>query len=163
MKKVGLLIIIIIIVVAVGVMGLVSLFTKLNEEKPSITAEKFEEIMAQKGYVTYDATSQFLGNDFVKNVYLAIADDYSYQIEFFELEDASYATGAYNEDRAVFESRKVTGYIETNVEMKNYSKYTLSSNGKYMVASRIDNTVIYVDVDDTYKDTVKALLDELGY
>ena len=32
-----------------------------------------------------------------------------------------------------------------------------------MVVSRIDNTVIYVNVDDNYKDTVKDILDELGY
>ena len=32
-----------------------------------------------------------------------------------------------------------------------------------MVVSRIDNTVIYVNVDNNYKDTVKDILDELGY
>ena len=32
-----------------------------------------------------------------------------------------------------------------------------------MVVSRIDNTVIYVDVDDNYKENVKTILDELGY
>ena len=35
-------------------------------------------------------------------------------------------------------------------------------NGKYMVVSRIDNTVIYVNVNDNYKDTVKDILKELG-
>ena len=53
--------------------------------------------------------------------------------------------------------------IETNVELKNYSKYTLLSSGKYMVVSRINNTVIYVNADANYKDNIKNILDELGY
>ena len=32
-----------------------------------------------------------------------------------------------------------------------------------MVVSRIENTVIYLNVADEYKDTVKNILEELGY
>lgn len=119
--------------------------------------------MSQKGYSVQDASSQFSKYDYVKQAYIAISEDYSYKVEFYELLDDSYATSFYNNNKSIFESSKGNVSAETNVGLKNYSKYTLSSNGKYMVVSRIDNTVIYVDVDDNYKDTVKALLDELGY
>ena len=32
-----------------------------------------------------------------------------------------------------------------------------------MVVSRINNTVVFVKVEDTYKDAVKKILEELGY
>lgn len=46
---------------------------------------------------------------------------------------------------------------------KNFQKYTLSTESKYKVISRIDNTVIYLNVDDNYKEEVKNVLKELGY
>ena len=78
--------------------------------------------------------------------------------------DDSYATNFYNNNKSILESSKGNNSAETYVELKNSSKYTLLSNGKYMTVSRINNTVIYFDdVDANYKDTVKTLLDELGY
>jgi len=47
--------------------------------------------------------------------------------------------------------------------MGNNSKYTLKTNGEYKVVSRIEDTVIYVDVDEKYEDDVKEILKEIGY
>ena len=159
---------IIAIVVAVAVVLLIvivgmTLFVSLNKEKTSITAENFYTTMSQKGYNVQDANSQFSDYDYITQVYIAISEDYSYQIEFYELSDDAYATSFYNTNKSIFESSKGNAATESNVELMIYSKYTLSSNGKYMVVSRIDNTVIYVNVDDSYRDTVKSILDELGY
>ena len=62
-----------------------------------------------------------------------------------------------------FENSKSRSSIETNVSMKNYSKYTLLSNGKYMVISVINNTAIYVNVEESHKEEVDNILNELGY
>ena len=160
MKK-PVIITIIAVVIAVAIVGVI--FINLNKEKTSITASDFYTIMSQKGYNVQDANSQFSDYNYIKQVYLAASKDYSYQIEFYELLDDSYATSFYNNNKSIFESSKGNVSAETSVGLKNYSKYTLSSNGKYMVVSRIDNTVIYVNVEDNYKDTVKSILDELGY
>lgn len=160
MKK-SLKIIIAIVVVVVAIIGVV--FIKLNKEKKSITADNFKSSMEQKGYNITDANSQFSEYDYVNQVYIALSSDYSFQIEFYELEDEDYAIGFYNNNKSIFESSEGSAFAETSISLKNYSKYTLSSNGKYKVVSRIDNTVIYVDVADDYKDTVKTILDELGY
>ena len=58
---------------------------------------------------------------------------------------------------------KSNSSVQTNINGKNYSKYTLSSDGKYMIVSRINNTVVYLDVDSSYKDEIKTILNELGY
>ena len=146
------------IAVAVGI-----LFTSLNKEKTSITASQFKTTMEEKGYVVSDATSQFSSYDYVEQVYVAAPSGYAYKIEFYELSDESYAMSFYNNNKSIFESSKGNSSGETSVSMKNYSKYTLSSSGKYQVVSRIDNTVIYLNVDASHKDTVKDLLKELGY
>jgi len=159
--KKPIIIAIIAVVIVVAIIGII--FVNLNKEKTSITASSFYTNMSQKGYSVQDASSQFADYNYIKQAYIAASNDYSYQIEFYELLDDSYATSFYNNNKSIFESSKGNASAETSVGLKNYSKYTLSSNGKYMVVSRIDNTVVYVNVDDNYKDTVKAILDELGY
>lgn len=153
--------VIITFVIIIAIVGVI--FINLNKEKASITALDFYITMSQKGYVVQDASGQFLEYDYVKQAYIAGNNDYTYQIEFYELIDDSNAISFYNNNKSIFESSKGNTSAETSVGLKNYSKYTLSSNDKYMVVSRINNTVIYVDVEDRYKDAVKTLLDELGY
>ncbi len=160
MKK-SVIIAIIAVVILVVIGGVI--FVNLNKEKASITASSFYTTMSQKGYSVQDSTSQYSEYDYVKQVYIAVSKDYSYQIEFYELLDDSYATSFYNNNKSIFESSKGNASAETSVGGKNYSKYTLSSNGQYMVVSKINNTVIYVKVDDDYKNTVKDILEELGY
>lgn len=152
---------VIIAIIAVVIIGVV--FVNFNKEKTSITSSDFYSIMTQKGYSVQDASSQFLDYNYVKQVYIATTKDYSYQIEFYELLNDSYATSFFNSSKSIFASSKGNASAETSVGLKNYSEYTLSSNGKYMLVSRIDNTVVYVNVDNKYKDTVKTVLNELGY
>ncbi len=161
MKKVVL--IALIVVVMVVVIGRVIFINLNNKEKTSITASSFYTTMSQKGYIVQDASSQYANYDYVKQVYIATSEDYSYQIKFYELLNDSYAISFYNNIKPIFGSSKGNAPVATNVALNNYSKYTLPLNGKYMVISRINNTIIYVDVDDNYKDTVKSILDELGY
>ena len=69
----------------------------------------------------------------------------------------------FNLNKDVFEKIKGNTAAETSVNLKNYSVYTLSTDSKYRVLSRIDNTVVYINVDKQYKDEVKGILEELGY
>lgn len=69
----------------------------------------------------------------------------------------------YESNRYVFKNSKGNITSETSVSLKNYSKYTLSSNGKYKVISRIGNTLLYLNVDSTYENTIKDILKQIGY
>ena len=142
--------------------GIIILFN-LIKEKESITASEFKTIMQEKGYDVSDATSYFSQYDYINQAYIAVSDDYSYKIEFYELSNVEYAIGFFNNNKSIFEASKGDFSSETDVNIQNYSKYTLSSHDKYKVISRIDNTVIYLDVDSSNKDTIKDLLDELNY
>ena len=35
--------------------------------------------------------------------------------------------------------------------------------GNYMYVSRVENAIIYVDVEDEYKEDVKTFIEEMGY
>lgn len=157
--KIGIIISVIIVVIVLGVI----LTFMLAKEKTPITAEEFKTIMEEKGYVIGDATAQFEEYGYINKTYIAANKDYTYQIEFYEILDEEYARNFFSLNKKVFEDIKGNLATETNVSMKNYSIYTLSTERKYRVLSRIENTVIYVNVDDAYKDEVKGILEELGY
>lgn len=160
MKK-FVIVVIAVIILLVAILGMV--FMNLSKEKTSISSLDFKNIMQEKGYTISDATGQFADFDYVQQVYVAQNINLNYQIEFYEFSDDAYAIEFYNNNREIFESSKSSASTETSSDLKNSSKYTLSSNGKYMVVSRINNTAIYVDVPDDNRDTVKKILKELGY
>lgn len=159
MKKA--LIIIGIIVAILVVVGLIVL-NSLNVEKEPLTADMFLARMQSKGYTMTDTTVQFSQyGDLMKKSYAAQKS--GYQIEFYELSTEENAISMYNTNKAKFESQKTNASSSATASMNNYATYALTTNGKYKYVSRIDNTLIYIDVAETYKDTVKDIVKELGY
>lgn len=131
--------------------------------KTSITSDDFKNKMESNGYTVQDATNQMASYDYIKKVYIAISNDSTYQIEFYELSDSDYATSFFNNNKSIFEDSKSSVSTETSVNLGNHNKYSLTANDKFKVVSRIDNTVVYLDVDENYKSSVKDILDDLGY
>lgn len=129
--------------------------------KEAISSSEFKSIMGSKGYDVQDATSQFSAYDYVKQVYIALNDEY--QIEFYELSDEDKAVSFFETNKTIFEDSKSSTSSQVSTSIGNHSKYALSSDESYKVVSRIDNTVIYLNVDEEYKDEVKDLLEDLGY
>ncbi len=159
MKK-ALIIIGIIVVVLVGIV-FVS-FNTLNKEKMPISADTFNTTMESKGYVMTDTTSQFAqyGNYMSKSY---AAQKSGYQIEFYELSSEENAISMYSTNKTKFESQKSSVSASATASMNNYATYSLTTNGKYKYLSRIDNTLVYIDVDESYKDVVKDIMKEIGY
>lgn len=147
-----------------GVLCFVVLFTLTGcGNKTSITSDDFKNKMESNGYTVQDATNQMASYDYIKKVYIAISNDSTYQIEFYELSDSDYATSFFNNNKSIFEDSKSSVSTETSVNLGNHNKYSLTANDKFKVVSRIDNTVVYLDVDENYKSSVKDILDDLGY
>ena len=160
MKRILLIIMIIALFFTIG--G-VAAYKILNKEKEAISAEEFKSVMENKGYTIVDVTSQYAQYGYIEKAYIAITNDRQYQVEFYTLTDDEKAVYFYNINKTIFENSKQGLTSETNAELKNYCKYTLNNNGKYNVISRINNTAIYLDVDEEYKDIIKDLLKEIGY
>lgn len=131
--------------------------------KTVMSSADFKTNMENKDYVVEDATSQFEAYDYVSQVYVAVNSGFTYQIEFYELSDTDSAVSFFNNNQSIFEDSKGSVSSESSVSMGNYSKYTLTTDGMYKVLSRVDNTVIYVNVNDEYKEEVQTILEEFGY
>lgn len=165
MKKSLIIIIVICVIALIMIAGIGGYFfiKVLNQEKNPMTVDAFKSLIRDKGYTIIDAKEQFNEYDYIEDAYVAILDDGEYQIEFYKMSNEESAIMFYNNNKTIFESSISSSSAQTNNEMKNYSKYTLQSNNKYMAISRIEDTVIYVKVDIKYKDKIKDLLNEIGY
>lgn len=155
------LVFVIVLLVAGTTVGVIIVTKNLN--KQPLTVSEFKNIMEDKDFEIIDAKEQFEDIDYIEKAYIALEEDYDYQIEFYRLDDEDNAIEFYKTNKKIFEEAKGTSSAETSVNMGNNSKYTLTTNDEYKVVSRIENTVIYANVDDKYKDELKDLLKELGY
>jgi len=132
-------------------------------EKTALTADEFKNLAEGEGYTVIDSTSKVEQSDRIKKVYVAVNSGLTYQIEFWELSDVDIGVIFYNTNKENFENSKGSVNAETTINLGNYSKYTLSTNGKYKVIARVENTAIYANVDEEYKEEVKDFIEQLGY
>lgn len=155
MKKKGLLLF--------SIIGFICLFLTTGCGKTAIEAEDFKVTMDGKGFKLVDATSQFVKQEYVKKVYVAMSSDSTYQIEFYEFAEDSDGKTFFETNKKDFEDGKSNNYSQNNINIGKYNKYTLTSGDKYQVVSRIGNTAIFVNTDKKYKDDINDIIKELGY
>ena len=142
---------------------LLIVFFVTTKGKKAITSEQFKESFDENEFNIVNVIDQFSEYGYVKEAYIAIAKDSSYQLEFYVLESNDYAISFFNRNKSIFESKKSNFSTETSAEIKNCSRYTLNSNDRFMFLSRIDNTVLYIDVANTNSDDVNSIIDKLNY
>lgn len=150
------------LVLIVLFLGISFLLTGCGTKTP-ITSDDFKSKMEDKEFVVQDATSQMSQYEYIKKVSIALKSDSSYQIEFYELDSEDNAKKFYKSNKKIFEDSIKGTVLEKNVNLKNNDKYTLTTDGKYKVLSRIDKTVIYLNVDDSNKKEINEILKYLGY
>ena len=131
--------------------------------KNVLSVDDFNKKMEDKGYTVQDASSQMSEVKEIENVSIAIDKDQEYQIEFYKLDSADSAVIFFNENKEIFENSKTNNNSYSEANMANFSTYTLTTNDKYKLLSRIDNTVLYIDVLKDAKSEVKELVKQLGY
>lgn len=132
------------------------------KDKIALSAEEFKSKVESNGYTAHDVTDQYSEYEYIKTGIVALSSS-NYQIEFYVLDNESNAQRMFDDNKSKFESSQGSVSSHSEASLKNYSTYTLNSNGKYMHLCRVDNTLLYVDVDETYKDQVKDLVNKLGY
>lgn len=129
-------------------------------EKEFLNSETFETTIKEKSYFTYDATENHEG---VSKGMVAMSPDMMYQLEYYETADETSAVSLYDKIYQSATSTKASGDADTTEEDANYKKYTLTTANSYIVISRIENTIIYVNSSVDQKDNVNNVLTELGY
>lgn len=140
---------------------MLAMFTGCN--KKSVTTDDFKALATEKGLACTDALEQFAAYDFVKEVTIAVPSDSSYQIEFYVLSDSSYAKSFFETSQINFDMNKGQTYSDTSKDGGNYARYSLNSNGRYMFVEYIDNTMLYVNTEESNQSTIEAFIKELKY
>lgn len=153
MKKVKILVLLVFIV----------LLSACSTTKKQLDVEKFKELMRDNSYYVVNSKEQFNEYDYIDDSYIAIDSNKEFQIEFYKLSDIDNSVAFYNYNKDIFDASKTFDSKYTDVELDNSSKYTLITENSYKVLSRIDETVIYVNVDKEYKDEINSILKNIGY
>lgn len=161
-QKIIIIVLVFLLLMALGILAVVLIFKNIDFEKESIKAREFASLMEDENYEIVDITSQYEAYG-VDEAYIAVDSDQDYQIEFYELSSESKAKSMFESNKDYFEDGAGSSKVTSSYSVGNYNLYSLTSNGDYMYLCRVDNTLLYIDVEDEYKDEVKDIVEELGY
>ena len=140
---------------------LITLLLTACGNKKAIDSDKFKSIMRDNNYYVINSKEQFSEYDYIVESYIAESDNY--QIEFYIMQDDMNAKAFYDYNKEIFDAERTSISMYTSVDFTNTNKYTLTLEDSYKVLSRINNTVIYVDVEKEYKNDINSILKKLGY
>lgn len=141
--------------------GAVLIFTIIGcGNKKAMTAGDFENKMGKNGYEVINITSQYPSKA-IKDVLIAGKD--GYQIEFFIVENVDVAVSSYNLNKETFEKSKGNKSVQTQKTVGNTSRFTLKTNSKYKVISRVENTFIFIIAPQEKSEEIDTVLKELNY
>ena len=130
--------------------------------KTVITTDNFIAKAENLGFETADITEQYADFPHVQEGTVAYNSDGA-KVEFYVIDNISNATSMFNNNKYDFESAKGSSAIESSSAIGNYSSYSLTSDGYYMHVCRVENTLVFIKVEERHKDAVKELTKELGY
>lgn len=130
--------------------------------KVVITTDTFTKVCDENGFETTNVIEQYKSYDQIREATVARNAD-GLQIEFYVIDSADNASSMFETNKTKFEANKGSVSSNTSVSMGNYENYAQTSNGQYMYVSRVDNTLIYMTVDENYKDIMKEIVKQLGY
>lgn len=130
-------------------------------KKSAITTSKFRSIVESNGYIVSDDYDSYSSYNYFNEAFLASKDDCD--IQFFVLDNANNAKDMFNTNKSKFESSKSGMSTEVSTSLGNYDTYLVQTNGYYKYVSRVDNTLLYVNVPMECKESVKTIIDSMKY
>ena len=84
-------------------------------------------------------------------------------IEMVTYDNSDDASKIQTQHISSFMAIKGTAATANKDKGKNYYKFTMISNGYYMVSSRIENTLIFSKTPIANKETVEGIINNMGY
>lgn len=132
-----------------------------DKEKIAVTSDKFVTVLTNKGFKVNDIMDTYSDVDYIVEAKKAVLDDI--EIEFVRYSSNEYAKKVQDKQIGSFALLKNTGTHENKQEGKNYYKYFLVSNNRYMINTRVDNTLMFCKTMLEDKDIIDDVYNELGY
>lgn len=137
--------------------------TGCGEEKTKevATLEEFSNIATNKGFTVTDTYSTYSDASYILEARQAVYDDIT--IEMIKYSDSETADKVQKNHIENFDLLKSTAATAHKDKGSNYYSYSLVSNNRYMVSTRVENTLIFCKVMINDKEIVNEILNELGY
>ncbi len=128
----------------------------------SISKEEFKKILENKKYIVSDLTSTYKKEKYIDTFYVAKNNNIDYRISYISFNDEQ-AENEYYERLKLLLPANDSEKLKNTKKIKNLEIYKLESNFKYLVISKIDNTIIYATVDNKNQKELNNDLNALGY
>lgn len=131
--------------------------------KEQISIEEFIEKMEDKTYDDFNIVDSYDGLDDKEDINVAYTStglDTNIHIEYYEVTE-NKATEKYDDDKDYFAD--LAGGVVYEYSYEHVSYFEITSDEDYFVASKIGNTNLVAMCVLEHKDTLKEILDILGY
>ena len=135
MKKKGL----IVVLLVVALLTLTGCMTK-----KALTTAEVKAIVEEQGFRVTDANDKYSDSDFTTDV-IEIGNN-NFYIQFITINNEENAKALFNSNKEKIDGFREGSYTNSSMSGKNYETYELVSGGYYMYISRVDNTIIYVNI-----------------
>ena len=122
--------------------------------------DNFKNSAEEKDLIASDNIENYTA-DYINEAMIATRDDL--EIEMIVYDNDENASKIQESHIKTFMNMKSTGSIIKKNKGKNYYKFTMISNGYYLVTSRIDNTLVFTKTLLKNKDIVDSILDKMEY
>lgn len=132
----------------------------LTNQNKVLTNERFIKITEKQNLKIYDAKEQF-GDDIIKSASVAYTPNY--QIEFLIFDNIDNCKNAFQINKSSFITNKEKDDIEISESNDEYSLYSLTTKDRYMYIKRIDNKLLYFNVDGSYIKDLEKTLEKLDF
>lgn len=128
--------------------------------KTALTKETFISNATSYGLETEDAGQS--ASEIISGTLAYKSDGSSilWQAEFYALDSQEHAVAMFENNKTKFENGSGT---TASISGGNYSTYEKTGDGKFKYLCRVDSTLLYIDINETYKDDAKAFIKQLGY
>ena len=150
----------------IALLGL-AVFTLMGcGKKTVITKDEFIQKAEANKMLTEDNSAEFAEYDYLKSVISAgvVSDNtVKWKCDFMTASDDDYAKRLFASNKEKVDGMITGSTSNSSVNMGNYNTYSLNGDGKYAYLSRVDDTLLYLVVDEKYKEEAKAFVKTLGY
>ena len=131
------------------------------KNKEAITIDNFIQVAENNNLLIVNNMDTYSNVDYIVDSRKAVVDDT--EIEMVVYIDSESADKALEYHMSSFETLKSTAAAEKEEERGNYHSYFLISNNRYMISTRVDNTLIFSKTMIENKELVEKVISELGY
>lgn len=129
--------------------------------KKALSVDEVKSIVEKNGFQVTDTKYKYESFDYITDV-LQLGDS-NFYIQFIVTNDTEKAKQLFESNKQIIDSYRKGTYTNSSTNGKNYETYKLVSNGYYMYVSRVDNTLIYANEKEEYKEEVQKIIDALKY